>query len=271
MGKAPKWGNDFPMNEYLPVKLLRLFVITPLIVGCSEIAVTKQPPARLFELSIDSTMPFSVRRAAALELKETERAQLQQTLENRIPKKWNDAAEHDLAILSAIGNEDAAERLERIYPIPPVKMPSWADVKLPELFYNELLHDTVAEIRNRLGTHTFQTAEDPFASPNERVRAALRLDAHERNRLEVIAIDRLRLPYWDVSTDGDLVVLAGIGDERAARIVEAVYAKPGYSDRGADMETTLMQWVVRQIRKRELPAATQSLTPDDEYDFLHSQ
>jgi hypothetical protein len=189
-------------------------------------------------------------------LNEAEIARLRTFLMARIPGKWKEADINDISILSQIGDEDTADKLERMYAIDPHQ-------RLNGISRTEAVHNSVATIRNRFKSRAFETAADPFVIGDERIHAALRLDEADRGRLQSIVLKRLRLAQWDASTSGDLDILGAIGTEEAAKEVESFYNRPDYRG-GGGMSNTLLHWVVFEIRKRELPTTTRFLTPADE-------
>ena len=212
-------------------------VLAGLLGGCDAISPETNAPSISYDMAADAGRPFSDRRPAALMLEGLELSKLRGLLMKRIPNGWYTTATNDMFILAVVGDEGTAEYIEQLY----TRVP---DTREDEASMTVMLHTAVAEIRNRLGTHAFEIAGDPYALSPARVTAALRLSAAERGRMQALLLARVP-GKWDVSTANDVGVLAEIGDEAAAQALEAA---TGYPDTGK--LTTRLRSAIDQIRRR---------------------
>jgi hypothetical protein len=260
-----KFRNNLPLRFDFRTCFGSLIISAILfVVGC-DVAPPSQIQARLFDIARDSTLPYAVRSAAALGLTRGERAKLQQVLMSGFPGKWDGTAEANLSILAEIGDESEARQLEQMYQgVSPV-VTAWDQHNLKEVYHEALLHNAVADIRIGLGTHRFEIAEDPFVDGDKRIHALVWLAQDDRERLKAIILQRLRLPHWDEATASDVMVLAAIGDENEAKLIESIR---DHYDLGSKPSTT-MYWTIRQIRRRELPTTMHVVTPGEEEDFVN--
>jgi hypothetical protein len=247
------------MNRHSTPNPVWMSVIAALAVGCCEAGMPPQFTSRPFEIAQSLYVPDLQRVDAAQKLNESEHARLLSVILARLPGRWDEATADDLYVLSKIGDEGTARKLEQMYPDVP-DTTAWSN-SMPQI-----LHDTVARIRNRLNTHAFEIAADPIAIGNERLHAALRLNDPDRRRLQSLLLERFRLPHSSAGREGDLDVLAAIGDEEAAKAIETFYYEP---PRDLGSFNTLIRFTLRQIRTREGPTTRKRLGPQDEDELLN--
>jgi hypothetical protein len=152
--------------------------------------------------------PYRERKAAALSLDGVERSQLEAALLARLHGQPNEGLlgmRDDVDLLGNIGSATAAEELVKMYPL------AREDCRTD-------LHEAVATIRNRDGTHAFEVAEDRYVYYETRLAATKKLSRQELSSLQAAILERVVGNPYEMTT-GDADVLGVIGDEEAANVL----------------------------------------------------
>jgi hypothetical protein len=235
------------MSSHIPIGSLWLSIFSALAVGCCGVATTAQSTSRMFYIAQSSNFPLGQRQLAVQKLSERERTQLLALLVGRLPGNWDDATADDMFLMRVIGDEEAAQQLEKLYPIVPDTVTSYSSMPV-------ILHRTVEIIHNKFKSHALQIAEDPLAGYIGRGDAARRLNEQDRKQAQSLLLKWIPMPDRSIlALEGDLEVLSVVGDAQAAQRIEAD-RRPEYY---GQMITDDMDDAVRSIRER-LSATTRN-------------
>jgi hypothetical protein len=128
-----------------------LLLAVAILGGCKGNTQATPPTSKEFETAKDPNVYWADRITAARRLNETERAQLQALLLSQIPGSMNAAATEAAGVLGAIGDEEAAKRLEIV-----TEMPTGENGK-----FRIAVEHFLADIRARTGTATHSAETKP--------------------------------------------------------------------------------------------------------------
>lgn len=195
-------------------------MVASLLLGACT-GVERPDQARMLELAAQLDAPYDTRAPAMKGLDQAGRGRLRDILVERITAykgAYDRKVVVDISLLADVGDLRSARALENWLSALPDTGQEWRTIRHQ---WAQPARTAAARIQNRFGVNGLGIAEDPDVWFDERTEALGRLTTDERKQVLAFLLAQIRTNL-NALYGGDVTIIGQIGDEPAARALEAI-------------------------------------------------